>query len=280
MLRVPRLTLPARAVRTAAATAAALALTVGGAGTALADSNTTSSPSKPHASQGADQSKQHAKRVDNLERYLQSPQGEEKTREALSRPGGWDEMMALVEAYLRDGTVPEGVSPSAPSTPAPAPKPTPAPSTPAPAPAPAPTPAPAPAGEGATITQNAALYDAVDAERSARGLAPFKRNEAFGQYAQSWSDRMAADKDFSHSDFSYDKIPPNARDWAEGIAGGQYGEAGNAKGAKEVVKNMFNTPSHNKPLLGQQNFNTIALGWAVDDAGESYVTFDYALYDD
>lgn len=131
---------------------------------------------------------------------------------------------------------------------------------------------------GTTISKNVALYNALDAERRARGLPLLKRSEGLGAYAQWWSEQQAARSKIEHNpDFSYNLIPAGAKNWAEGIGAGDYGKVGNAAGARQVVKNMFNTPSHNRPLLSN-DFNTIGFGWAVDSKGTSYVTFDYGVY--
>lgn len=137
--------------------------------------------------------------------------------------------------------------------------------------------APASAAAPATATTHAAAEQAlagkINAERTARGLAPLAVNVQLTGVARGWTGVMASSDTMDHNPRLGDLVPAPWTALAENV-----GWALLPGGAEsEVVENLhqafMNSPDHRDNVLG--DYNQVGVGVAVTATGKLWATVDF-----
>ena len=124
------------------------------------------------------------------------------------------------------------------------------------------------------------LFDWLNQERSARGLAPLLRTSVLDGFAKSWSDHMATGgcvaregRRICHrldlrevANFAH----PNA--WLR--IGENVGLVPNGGTLQSLHQAFMDSPGHQANVLGA-SYNTLGLGVALDAEGTLYATFEF-----
>ncbi len=119
-----------------------------------------------------------------------------------------------------------------------------------------------------------AVFDLMNAERSAKGLAGLKWSDDVARVARQHSANMAAEKFFSHRGKDGSMVDDRADLF--GIRWASIGEniafmRGYSDPEKKALKTWLDSPPHRRNLLGQQ-WSESAIGVAQADDGSYYFT--------
>ena len=186
--------------------------------------------------------------------------------------GYYESLEALAEA-LKPTPTPTPEPTATPQPPAPPP-----PSNPQPTDPPPPPPPPPPTSGCTSIGMNGfatALFNAINNERTTRGIPALAANGCVNYVAQSRSEDMAANNYFSHTSPSgataFSLLDANnvGYGWAgENLARNNYPD-NEAVGI--AIRDLMNSPGHRDNILSG-NYTMIGVGFANDGAGMKYFT--------
>ena len=111
------------------------------------------------------------------------------------------------------------------------------------------------------------VFNAVNAFRASKGLAPVNYNVYAANVAQDWSDYMGAEADFSHNpDFATDPRISGTQ-WSGEIIAARWDRSGAA-----LVKQWINSDAHNA-TMSDPNFTTIGIGITyTNETGKTFET--------
>lgn len=111
------------------------------------------------------------------------------------------------------------------------------------------------------------VFNAVNAFRASKGLAPVNYNVYAANVAQDWSDYMGAEADFSHNpDFATDPRISGTQ-WSGEIIAARWDRSGTA-----LVKQWINSDAHNA-TMSDPNFTTIGIGITyTNETGKTFET--------
>lgn len=114
------------------------------------------------------------------------------------------------------------------------------------------------------------ILNDTNAERSKAGLAPLTLSPGMSKISQTWTQKMAIEKDYRHNPSFARELPRSLSNaTAENIAQGQQ--------ANGVVSAwMQSTTGHRENILG--NYTHIGIGYWVDDSGQTWFTQNFARY--
>lgn len=111
------------------------------------------------------------------------------------------------------------------------------------------------------------VFNAVNAFRASKGLAPVNYNVYAANVAQEWSDYMGAEADFSHNPYFATDPRISGTQWSGEIIAARWDRSGAA-----LVKQWINSDAHNA-TMSDPNFTTIGIGITyTNETGKTFET--------